>query len=973
LATILIVDDQPPSRAALVTLLGLKGHRLLEASDGAEALAVVRAERPDLVIAAVLMPTMDGYELVRQLRADPAIAHTPVIFCTAHYLEHDAQKLARSCGVGHLLTRPADADAVLRTVELALGLTAPAPAPPQEEFDRDHLRLLTDKLSQTVEQLRKSNLRLSALIEMGLHLANERDVNRLLERFCHAARNLIGARYAVVGIVSDTGQLHTLFTSGIEPQVAARMGAFHPRGGVLDELLGQRRPRRLSDLDERNRPEVFPDQLAIRSFLAAPVVSPDASYGWACLADKIGVDAFGEEDELLLANLAAQVGRIYQNSRMYAQASGRTEDLEREVAERQRSEQALRESEERFRSAFEHTNMAMVLTDLENRFTRVNTAFVEMFGYSEAELLTMSLPDITHPDDLAESYALRETLLAGVTSFFQMEKRYLHKDGHVLWGLANVSLVRDQHGEPLLYVGQVQDVSERKRAEEELRASELRFRLLIDGVKDYAVFLLDSSGRIASWNVGAERIYACTAQDIIGWPFALFYTAEDIAAGKPARDLRQAEEEGRAEDEGWRVRMGGERFWASTVVSALHDDAGRVRGYAEIVRDMTERHRLEQQLQQAQKMEAVGRLAGGVAHDFNNLLSVINGYGDIVLNQLPAREPLREMVGEIIAAGERAAALTRQLLAFSKKQIVVPRIVDLNDIIHTADRLLRRLIGEDVELSTIAGPNLWPVKADPGQMEQILVNLAVNARDAMPRGGKLTIETGNVEVDELHARAHADARSGPHVLLRVRDTGTGMDTATQGRIFEPFFTTKGEKGTGIGLATVYGIVRQSGGHIVVDSEVGKGTVFQIYLPRAANVVVTGRSEHGVSTMPRGTETILLVEDEEAVRALSRHVLTSCGYTVAEAADGREALKVFDKHPDTIHLLLTDVIMPHLSGPEVAARLVNRYPGLKVLYCSGYTDDAVVRHGVSDMEVAFLQKPFSPGELARKVREVLDGQ
>jgi two-component system cell cycle sensor histidine kinase/response regulator CckA len=554
-----------------------------------------------------------------------------------------------------------------------------------------------------------------------------------------------------------------------------------------------------------------------------------------------------------------------------------------------------------------------------------------------------------------------------------MEKRYLHKDGHVLWGLANVSLVRDQHGEPLLYVGQVQDVSERKRAEEELRASEQRFRLLIDGVKDYAVFLLDSSGRIASWNAGAERIYGCTAEDIIGWPFALFYTTEDIAAGKPARDLRQAEEEGRAEDEGWRVRKGGERFWASTVVSALRDDAGRVRGYAEIIRDMTERHRLEQQLQQAQKMEAVGRLAGGVAHDFNNLLSVINGYGDIVLNQLPAGEPLRELVGEIIGAGERAAALTRQLLAFSKKQIVVPRVLDLNDVIHNAERLLRRVIGEDVELRTVAGPNLWPVKADPGQMEQILINLAVNARDAMPRGGKLIIETGNVEVDEKHARTHADARAGPHVLLAVRDTGIGMDAATQGRIFEPFFTTKGEKGTGIGLATVYGIVRQSGGHIVVDSEVGKGTVFQIYLPRVENEVVTARSAHGLSAIPRGTETILLVEDEEAVRALSRHVLTSCGYRVLEAVDGQAALEVSQEHPGEIDLLLTDVIMPHLSGPEVAAQLVSRYPGLKVLYCSGYTDDAVVQHGVHDKEVAFLQKPFSPGELALRVREVLDGR
>jgi DNA-binding NarL/FixJ family response regulator len=370
-------------------------------------------------------------------------------------------------------------------------------------------------------------------------------------------------------------------------------------------------------------------------------------------------------------------------------------------------------------------------------------------------------------------------------------------------------------------------------------------------------------------------------------------------------------------------------------------------------------------------MDAVGRLAGGVAHDFNNLLTIISGYGELLLETMPSGDPNREMIRQMVAAGSRASGLTRQLLAFSRKAIIEPKVLDLAAVATDLEVMLRRIIGEDVQLRLVADPELGAVMADRGQMEQVILNLAVNARDAMPQGGKLTIELSNAQLDESYTRNHAEAKSGPHLLLAVSDTGCGMDQATMARVFEPFFTTKGEKGTGLGLATVHGIVKQAGGHVAVYSEVGHGTTFKVYLPRVEPQRSTGRSQLRLAAMPRGSETVLLVEDEDGVRALSRHVLQACGYTVVEARDGIEAVRIAEELRGQIDLLITDVILPRMSGREAAERLQQMQPGLKVLYCSGYTDDAVVRHGILEAQVNFLQKPFSTASLAVKVREVLD--
>jgi CheY-like chemotaxis protein len=373
-------------------------------------------------------------------------------------------------------------------------------------------------------------------------------------------------------------------------------------------------------------------------------------------------------------------------------------------------------------------------------------------------------------------------------------------------------------------------------------------------------------------------------------------------------------------------------------------------------------------------MESIGALAGGVAHDFNNLLTVITGFSEILLGQLNANDPSRELVSEIRQAGDRAAALTRQLLAFSRKQLLAPKIIDLNLLLRETEKMLRRLIGEDIELETRLAAELGCVRADPGQLEQALLNLVVNARDAMPTGGHLTIATSNVELQSPFSRQHPEAPSGPFVMLVVSDTGCGMAEAVRAQIFEPFFTTKEiGKGTGLGLATVYGIVKQSGGHIEVHSEVGRGTVFQIYLPRVPDAERPRHSLGGPTTLDQGSETILLVEDEASVRVTARHVLSASGYAVLEAADGEAALQICQQHAEAIHLLLTDVVMPKMGGRQLADLLQPLRPDMKVLFLSGYTDDALVRHGVQESHMAFLQKPFTPAALARKVREVLDQQ
>jgi PAS domain S-box-containing protein len=488
-----------------------------------------------------------------------------------------------------------------------------------------------------------------------------------------------------------------------------------------------------------------------------------------------------------------------------------------------------------------------------------------------------------------------------------------------------------------------------------------------------AYILLDAQMRITDWNPAAERIFGFSRDEAIGMapPFEKLVPphAQAEAARITNRVLSGDFTAHAVHDNLTKAGRTITCEWFNTPLMAAD---GSFSGLLCLVQDISDRRRLEEQIRQAQKMEAIGRLAGGVAHDFNNLLTVISGYTDMALKSLRRDDPTREILEEVHKAGNRAAALTRQLLAFSRKQVLMPVVLDLNELVRELEKMLVRLIGEDIDLAIRPAPRLWPVRVDAGQMEQVVMNLVVNARDAMPEGGKLTIETSNVTLGDEYASKHAEARAGDHVLLAVTDSGTGMDEATRARIFEPFFTTKGpDRGTGLGLATVYGIVKQSGGHIAVYSEPGRGTCFKIYLPSAKSpAAASGQAASGGPAL-QGSETVLLVEDEPAVRALARTALKQRGYQVLEAGNGAEAMRIAGQFAEPIHLLATDVVMPNMSGRELAERLVPLRPEMKVLFLSGYMDDAIVRHGLLESTAAFLHKPYTPQTLAAKVREVLD--
>jgi two-component system cell cycle sensor histidine kinase/response regulator CckA len=480
--------------------------------------------------------------------------------------------------------------------------------------------------------------------------------------------------------------------------------------------------------------------------------------------------------------------------------------------------------------------------------------------------------------------------------------------------------------------------------------------------------------RYTRWNPAAERMFGYSEAEALGChPFDIIVPPQSRAQVGGFLDLLKAGEmnaHGVCEN----VTQDGRAVICEWYNTPLMDEDGAFLGLISLAQDITERKDLEEQLRQAQKMEAFGQLAGGVAHDFNNLLTIILGYSEMTINTLLPDDQNRGRVEAIHNAGERAALLTQQLLAFSRKQVVKPQVVDLNAVVAGTQMMLGRLIGEDVTLTTVAAPGLERVKVDPGQVGQVLMNLVMNARDAMPRGGRITIETANVDLEESYVQSHAGVKAGRYVLLAVSDDGCGMTEEVQRHIFEPFFTTKDiGMGTGLGLATVFGIVKQSGGHVWAYSEAGVGTTFKVYLPSVSEVISPVRTQADLAPVPPGSETILLVEDETAVREITGLTLKAMGYTLLEAANGEEAIRLCKQRSEPIHLLVSDVVMPGIGGRQLAERLTTLHPEMRVLFVSGYTDDAVVRHGVLQAEVAFLQKPYSMAALSHKVRAVLDGE
>jgi len=639
--------------------------------------------------------------------------------------------------------------------------------------------------------------------------------------------------------------------------------------------------------------------------------------------------------------------------------------LQKEVGEREAAERLLRQ-------VIDADPSLVFVKDRDGKFVLVNKAVADIYGTTaEAQVgktdadFNSNKEEVEHflRDDRAVMDSRRPKVVTeetvtnpttGATRWFQTVK---------------VPLLSPD-GEARRVLGVATDITERKRAEEALRRSEASYRGLVEHAA-YGIYRATTDGKFLMVNPALFTMLGyASAEDLLKLDVG---RAAYVDPAARARIVARCEQFGSAiEEVAWR-RRDGSVITVRLSGRPVRGPDGAIECFEFIVEDVTEQRALEERLRQTQKMEAVGRLAGGIAHDFNNLLTAILGSVDFLRRALGPEHPEHAETEEIQKAAVRAADLTRQLLAFSRQQVLAPKVLELDALVTNLEKMLRRLIGEDVELRFAPKAARAAVRADPGQLEQVIVNLVVNARDAMPRGGKLTIETATVDLDATYAWEHGTVEPGRYVMLAVTDTGVGIDRAARARLFEPFFTTKEfGKGTGLGLATVYGIVKQSGGYIWVYSEPGQGATFKVYLPR----VEPGGEPLAARPSPAralgGTETILLAEDEAAVRNLARRVLEKHGYKLLLAATGRDGVQLATQHAGPIDLLVTDVVMPEMGGRELAQRLAALQPGLKVLYLSGYTDDMIVRHGVLEAGVAFLQKPFTPDTLLRKIREVLDG-
>jgi two-component system, cell cycle sensor histidine kinase and response regulator CckA len=963
MATILIVDDVSANRKFLSTLLSSQGHRVVEATNGRDALAVTQTEPPSLVITDVLMPVMDGYEFVRQLRLDPSTSRIPVLFYTAPYGEREARLFARSSDIPYVLTKPGRPDEVLEIVGrvLSAGLEA-APLSDRSgtrEANRDHLRLLTDELSEKAADLKEANARLRALVNIGLDLASAYGSGRLLQCVCEAACDLFGATYVTLGIVDqDQDSVRRFATYGTD--AADWMQAGDVVSGLLRTVVIDGETVRLDnehgDPIALGLPTGHPPAHAV---LAVPIASRAHGYGWLCLVSNEGTVFAGRDEPMVLA-LAGQVGRIY--------------ELEYEILERKQAEAALREERNRAQSYLDAADVVLLALDLDGRITLMNRHGCRLLGWTEAELLgrEWTTTCLSSPDREAVTASLAATRL-GLTGDDPTIAMYvvLTRTGEQRLIEWRRTVLRDSCDAVIGTLSSGSDITDRHRSAEALRLAEERMRYALD-TTGVGIWDMDIATGIVRWSETLELQYGLQPGT-----FRQTYEAfvEQIHPDDRASAL-EAIQSAMASGSDFSIlhrviRPDGSVRWHSGAGRFRLDERGAPVSGVGISQDVTERRMRDEQQQQGRRMEAVGRLTGGVAHDFNNLLTAILGYCELLTADMASGDPHLHDISEIQRAGTSAASLVRQLLAFSRKQIIEPTRLDLNRVVADMEAILGRVIREDVHIIVRLQAAHPIVVADRSQIEQIIMNLAVNARDAMPGQGTLTIETSDIELDANYAATHLSARPGPHVVLTVSDTGTGMTPDVQAHLFEPFFTTKEYgKGTGLGLAMVQGIVAQNGGSISVYSEVGTGTSFNVYFPRADHAELAAHALSADSGPYVGTETVLVVEDAPGLRKLTKRLLEKQGYAVIVASSAEEALRVFDQH-GSIDLLLTDVVMPGASGPELTQRLVERWPALKVVFMSGYTEAAILHDGILNPGVAFLHKPFTSETLGRKLREVLD--
>ena len=625
---------------------------------------------------------------------------------------------------------------------------------------------------------------------------------------------------------------------------------------------------------------------------------------------------------------------------------------------------------------------AIFMLDVDGVVRSWNKGAERLKGYAADEIIGKSFSTFYTSEDREKDLPGRALATAAATGRFASEGWRVRKDGSRFWALVVLDAIREDDGGLIGFAKVTRDITERQQAHNDLVESERRYRRLVEAVVDYAIFQLDSSGRVATWNAGAERIKGYRPEEIIGRHFSTFYAPEDLEKGVPKTALEEAAEKGRFEAEGWRMRKDGTRFWASVVIDRITDENGAIVGFAKVTRDLTERKRAQDELQRvqeqlvaSQKLEAVGQLSGGIAHDFNNLLMIV--LGNLENAERSSRNVegpnLHRALANAKRGAQRAAALTSRLLAFSRRQALDPKPINLNTFLSGLQEFLQRTLGERIEVQSVGGAGLWQIEADVNHLESTIVNLAINARDAMPNGGKLTIEAANVFADDDYSRANPELSVGQYVVIGVTDTGSGMTQEVLNHAFEPFFTTKEPgQGTGLGLSQVYGFVKQSGGHVKIYSEVGEGTSIRMYFPRyAGSAQPTSDGEEEFISEGASVETILVVEDDPDLRGYVSDVLRDLNYRVLSAGSAQAALTILLQENQHVDLILTDVVMPGINGRELGRRAREIRPSLGILYMTGYSRNAVVHQGRLDEGVDLLEKPVTQAKLALKVREILD--
>jgi PAS domain S-box-containing protein len=829
---ILIVDDRLLNRQLLVKLLSSHHHLAQEASDGAEALQLARLERPDLIISDVLMPTMDGYEFVRQLRADPIIGQTPVIFITGQYLSREARALAESCGVSSIIYRPCGQEEFLRSIDIALGSAEhPETILPlkREEFDREHLQLLTRTLSERSDQLSAANLKLTALIELSQQLALERDPLKLMNEYARVARDIIGAKWNALGVLSEDSQtLRHFHTIGLDDEIGKLLSS-PSLEGMFGKVLKDGRPYRIRILDGDPQAEGWPSDFPpISSCLSLPIIFQDRVYGWICLANKLGAEEFSDEDEQLAVTLVTQMAAAYENATLYSKARHRTVELEREIAEREKAGEALRESEVRYRRLFEAARDGILMLDVGTlKITDVNPFMTELLGYSRDEFMGKELWEIGFFADKDTSQTtFRELQKVGYVRYADLPLQT--KEGKP-WEVEFVSNVYEQDSHQVIQCN-IRDITERKLTED----TRDRLAAIVESSDD-AIFSKTFEGIVTSWNASAERMYGYTAAEAIGQHLSFIIPPE--CAEELASILHNLECGARIKHlETVRVRKDGSKIDVSISVSPIIGIGGRILGASTIARDITERKRAEaamrakqaellamtQQLWQSSKLATMGELAAGIAHELNNPLATVSLRTESLLGQCADGDPKRGALKIIEQEVERMAKLVGNLLQFSRRNHAQISTIDVyQEIENTLEFIEHHLRSRQINVVREFADDIPPLHADNQQLRQVFLNLLTNASDAMAQGGTLTLRVAS-------GRTEHGASA---IVIEFADTGTGIKPEDLLKVWEPFFTTKAEgKGTGLGLAICRRIVEEHKGTINIESKVDQGTTVRITLP-----------------------------------------------------------------------------------------------------------------------------------------------